>query len=122
MAARAAHPALGGPTRLTSPAAALSLMFSEVPIAVERLALCIRLQRRIGAAHALLHLRRLTAACRRATGNTRDLTTRLVHRLELLDRALAVDRLDVDANSEAERALSFVRFALWRLEEAILRQ
>ena len=101
---------------MSSPVAALSLMFSEVPIAIERLALCLRLQRRIGAAHALLHLRRLAAACVRAGGGARTLATRLDKPLAELDRALAVDRLDESTMIEAERALSFVGFQFWQLE------
>src|SRR6476646_2244539 len=97
-------------------------MFSEVPIAVERLALCLRLQRRIGASHALLHLRRLAAACRRAGGDTKRLVARLDAALAHLDCALAVDRLDERAMTEAERMLSFVGFQLWQLEQAMVRR
>jgi len=119
MASRAAHPALRGPERLSSPVAALSLMFSEVPIAIERLALCLRQQRRIGAAHALLHLRWLAAACFRVIGDERAQPSPLERSLAQLDRAFALDRLDESAMIEAERLLSFVRFQLWQLEQAI---
>jgi hypothetical protein len=91
-------------------------MFSEVPIAIERLAFCLRLQRRVGASHALLHLRRLAAACSRMAGSARALASPLENPLAQLDRAFAVDRLDESAMIEAERLLSFVRFRLWQLE------
>jgi hypothetical protein len=93
-------------------------MFSEVQIATARLALCLRTQRRIGAAHALLHLRRLTAMCLRLAGNdtARQLAADLAHPLKELDDAIAADRLDSNAISAAALRLSFVRFQLWRIE------
>ena len=53
--------------RLTAQEASLALMFDQAPLAIGRLALCLESQRRIGASHALLHLRRLVAACLRLT-------------------------------------------------------
>jgi len=90
-----------------------------VPTATDRLALCLRTQRRIGAAHALLHLRRLAAACLRATAphdEGRDLAATLLHPLEELDEALAADRLEPEAMRRATSRLSFVRFQFWRIE------
>ena len=97
----------------------MALMFSEVPTATDRLALCLRAQRRIGAAHALLHLRRLAAACLRAAvpnDEARDLAATLLHPLKDLDDALAADRLEPDAMLRATSRLSFVRFQFWRIE------
>ena len=102
-------------------------MFGEVPVAIERLALCVRTQRRIGAAHALLHLRRLAAACLRhhvandsaAGTQARHLAMSLAQPLKELDDALAADRLLPGAMDEASMRLSFVGFQLWRLAELI---
>jgi hypothetical protein len=99
-------------------------MFNEVPIAVERLALCLRTQRRIGAAHALLHLRRLVAVWLRpnvsddspAGTEARRLTMSLAQPLKELDDALAADRLESRAIAAATLRLSLVRFHLWRIE------
>jgi hypothetical protein len=99
-------------------------MFGEVPVAVQRLALCVRTQRRIGAAHALLHLRRLAALClrRRVADDTRAgiearlLAMSLAEPLKELDDALAADRLEPRTMSVAELRLSFVRFQFWRLQ------
>jgi len=99
-------------------------MFSEVSIATDRLALCLRTQRRIGAAHALLHLRRLAAACvheneargRRNENDMRRVASALASPFKELDDALAADRLDTRSIAEAEARLSFVRFQLWQLE------
>jgi len=94
-------------------------MFSEVSIATDRLALCLRTQRRIGAAHALLHLRRLAAACLRATSphdEIHRLAITLPQPLKELDDALAADRLDAVAMAAATLRLSFIRFQLWRIE------
>jgi anti-sigma-K factor RskA len=100
-------------------------MFSEVAIATERLALCLHTQRRIGAAHALLHLRRLTAACRRDGADDRHSDTArevqaivagLERPLKDIDDALAADHLLPEAIAAAEARLSFVRFQLWQVE------
>jgi len=99
-------------------------MFDQVPVAVERLALCLESQRRIGASHALLHLRRLAAACLRLTvADDSKAGTELRHGamslaapLKELDDALAADRLDRAAIAAASRQLAFVRFQLDRLE------
>ena len=91
-------------------------MFSEVSIATDRLALCLRTQRRIGAAHAILHLRRLIASCLHEGDTLRPLAATLARPLKALDDALAADRLDARAMAEAEGQLSFVRFQLWVLE------
>lgn len=99
-------------------------MFGEVPVAIERLAVCVRTQRRIGAAHALLHLRRLAAACLRhhMTNDTRTgsearrLAMRLAAPLKELDDALAADRLPPQAMADASLRLSFIGFQLWQLE------
>jgi hypothetical protein len=99
-------------------------MFGEVPIAVERLALCLGTQRRIGAAHALLHLRRLAAVCLRHTvaddstagSEARKVVMTLAQPLGALDDALAADRLAPPAITDATLRLSFIRFQLWRLE------
>jgi hypothetical protein len=110
--ARAGH-------RLTTQEASLALMFSEVSIATDRLALCLRTHRRIGAAHALLHLRRLAAMCLRATSTTeefRQIAMTLTQPLKELDDALAIDRLDPTGMTAAAVRLSFIRFQLWRIE------
>lgn len=95
-------------------------MFSEVPVAVQRLALCLCLQRRIGAAHALLHLRRLAALGRRqadlaARADACDVARALAYPLKELDDALAADHLGAERIAEALRDLSLVTFRLWRL-------
>jgi hypothetical protein len=103
-------------------------MFGEVPTAVARLALCVRTQRRIGATHALLHLRRLAAACLRrniaddtAPGTrARRIAMSLAQPLKEIDDALAATRLAPNAIVETTLKLSFVRFQLWRLQAAIL--
>jgi hypothetical protein len=100
-------------------AAAISLMFSEVSTATDRLALCLRTQRRIGAAHALLHLRHLVAACLRAGDDSRMLASTLARPLKELDDALATDKLDARAMTNAEAGLSMVRFRLWELERLV---
>jgi hypothetical protein len=102
----------------------VALMFGEVPTAVERLALCLWTQRRIGSAHALLHLRRLVALCLRrsvtddsAEGTeTRHIAMALAQPLKELDDALAADRLLPAGVQAATLRLSFVRFQLWRME------
>lgn len=101
-------------------------MFDQVPVAVERLTLCLETQRRIGASHALLHLRRLAAACLRLTVEDFRAETELRHAakslsqpLKELDDALAADRLDGAAVSAATRQLAFIRFQLTRLETLI---
>jgi hypothetical protein len=99
-------------------------MFGEVSVAVQRLALCVRTQRRIGAGHALLHLRRLAALClrhkvaddSRAGVEARRLAMSLAEPLKELDDALAADRLESRTMTIAELRLSFVRFQLWRLQ------
>ena len=96
-------------------------MFNEVPVATDRLALCLRTQRRIGAAHAVLHLRRLASLClheagRQSEEEMRCVASSLARPLKELDDALAADRLEPPAMAAAERNLSFVRFQLWRLE------
>jgi hypothetical protein len=101
-------------------------MFGEVPTAVARLALCVRTQRRIGATHALLHLRRLAAAClRRNIANDSALGTRarriamtLAQPLKEIDDALAADRLTPAAITITMSKLSFVRFQLWYLQRS----
>lgn len=103
-------------------------MFSEVPVAVERLALCVHTQRRIGAAHALLHLRRLAAACLRSaesgdrttTTDSRRRASTLARPLKELDDALAADRLEPRLMVEACQRLSFVRFQFWCLENMLI--
>jgi hypothetical protein len=102
-------------------------MFDQVPVAVERLALCLELQRRIGASHALLHLRRLAAVCLRLTiaddsrtgSDLRHAAMSLAPPLKELDDALAAERLDRAAVAAATRQLAFVRFQLARLEALI---
>jgi len=99
-------------------------MFDQVPVAVDRLALCLETQRRIGASHALLHLRRLAAACLRFTvADDSAIGTQLRHAamslaepLEELDAALAADRLDRAAIAAATHQLAFIRSQLSRLE------
>ena len=99
-------------------------MFNEVSIATERLALCLRLQRRIGAAHAMLHLRRVAAACLRENVRSGQhdedemcrVAAALARPLKELDDALAADRLDPRGIADAEARLSYIRFQLWRLE------
>jgi hypothetical protein len=93
-------------------------MFSEVPTATDRLALCLRTQRRIGVAHALLHV---VAACLRAGDDSRMLASTLARPLKELDDALATDRLDARAMAKAEAGLSMVRFRLWELERLVRR-
>ena len=96
-------------------------MFGEVSIATDRLALCLRTHRRIGAAHALLHLRRLAAACLRATSPDDEihaLATTLTQPLKELDDALAADRLDAASMAAAAVRLSFIRFQFWRIESS----
>jgi hypothetical protein len=98
-------------------------MFDQVPLAVERLAVCLDTQRRIGASHALLHLRRLAAVCLRVTvaddsvsgTELRRAAMSLARPLEELDEALAVDRLDQAAISAATAQLRFVGLQLARL-------
>lgn len=98
-------------------------MFSEVPIAVARLALCLRAQRRVGSMHALLHLRRLTAACLRRNlvddsrmgTAVRRLAMSLAQPLKAIDDALAADRLSPSLIAETTLRLSFLRFQLWQL-------
>jgi hypothetical protein len=98
-------------------------MFGEVPMAVARLALCLRTQRRIGATHALLHLRRLAATCvrqnlvddSRAGTAARRMAMTLAQPLKEIDEALAADRLSAPAIAEMSLRLSFVRFQLWQL-------
>lgn len=105
--------------RLTTQDASLALMFSEVSIATDRLALCLRTQRRIGSSHALLHLRRLASVCLRATLADDELhciARSLAQPLKELDDALAADRLEVKAMAAASERLSFIRFQLWRIE------
>src|SRR4029079_16978750 len=109
--------------RLTAQEASLALMFDQVPVAVERLAVCLETQRRIGASHALLHLRRLAAVCLRVTiaddsvsgTELRRAAMSLARPLEELDEALAVDRLDDAAISAATEQLRLVRKQLARL-------
>jgi hypothetical protein len=117
MEARAADAAVRRRAAVSVQGAAIALMFSEVPMATDRLALCLRTQRRIGAAHALLHFRRLVASCLREEGEARRVASALAQPLEELDDALAADRLDAEAMRDAERALSFVRFQLWWIEQ-----
>jgi hypothetical protein len=104
---------------LTSKAAAISLMFSEVPTATDRLALCLRTQRRIGAAHALLHLRHLVAACHRAGPESRMLASTLARPLKELDDALANDRLNALGMAKAEADLSMIHFRIWELDRLV---
>ena len=109
--------------RLTAQEASLALMFDQVPVAVERLAICLETQRRIGASHALMHLRRLAATCLRLTvaddsrsgTELRRVAMSLAQPLKELDDALAADRLDHAAISAATRQLGFIRFQLGRL-------
>jgi hypothetical protein len=99
-------------------------MFGEVPIAVARLSLCVRTQRRIGATHALLHLRRLAATCLRyrlvddSRGGkaARRIAMSLAQPLKEIDDALVSDRPSPVAISQTTLKLSFVRFQLWQLE------
>jgi len=99
-------------------------MFDQVPVAVERLALCLETQRRIGASHALLHLRRLAAACLRLTvaddstigSELRHAAMSLAQPLKELDDALAADRLDRATISAATQQLAFIRFQLGRIQ------
>jgi hypothetical protein len=123
--ARAFAPPVGA--RLTTDEASLASLFGEVPTAVERLALCIWTQRRIGSAHALLHLRRLAAVCLRRSvtddtvegTETRRVAMALAQPLKELDDALAADRLHPSGVEAATLQLSFVRFQLWRLERLL---
>jgi hypothetical protein len=94
-------------------------MFSEVPTATDRLALCLHTQRRIGAAHALLHLRHLVAACLRAGDESRTLASTLTRPMKELDDAIATDKLDARAMAKAETDLSMVCFRLWELERLV---
>jgi hypothetical protein len=102
-------------------------MFDQVPVAVERLSLCLETQRRIGASHALLHLRRLAAACLRLTvaddsragTELRHTAMSLAQPLKELDDALAADRLDRATISDATEQLAFIRFQLGRLETLV---
>lgn len=99
-------------------------MFGQVPVAVERLALCLETQRRIGASHALMHLRRLIAVClrlsvaddSRAGAELRHGAMSLAQPLKDLDDALAADRLDRGAVLIAAQQLAFIRLQLERLE------
>ena len=99
-------------------------MFDQVPVAIDRLTLCLEMQRRIGASHALLHLRRLTAACLRLTvaddstigSELRHTAMSLAQPLKELDDALAADRLDRSTISIAIRHLAFIRFQLGRIQ------
>ena len=103
-------------------------MFDQVPVAVERLALCLETQRRIGASHALLHLRRIAAVCLRLTvvddsrfgTEVRYTAMSLAQPLKDLDDALAADRLDRGAISIAREQLTSIRFQLGRLESAVM--
>ena len=103
-------------------------MFDQVPVAVERLTLCLETQRRIGASHALLHLRRLAAACLRLTvaddsrtgTELRHAAMSLAQPLKGLDDALAADRLDRATISAATEQLAFIRFQLGRLETLVI--
>lgn len=95
-------------------------MFSEVTAAVERLSLCLCLQRRIGASHALLHLRRLAALVQRHCGSeakpeAREIARALARPLKELDDALAADHLAPGTISDALLRLSFVTFRFWQL-------
>ena len=102
-------------------------MFDQVPVAVERLTVCLETQRRIGALHALLHLRRLAAVCLRLTiaddsmagTELRHAAMSLAQPLKELDDALAADRLDHAAVAAATRQLGFIRFELARLEALV---
>ena len=108
---------------LTTQEASLALMFDQVPVALERLALCLEKQRRIGATHALLHLRRLAAACLRLTvaddsragTDLRRTAMSLAQPLKELDDALAADCLDQAAIAAATQQLTFIRLQLGRL-------
>jgi hypothetical protein len=97
-------------------------MFSGVPIATERLALCLRTQRRIGSAHALEHLRALTAAMHAISDPLADqlaidaLLELVDAGLEAIALAVAADRLDAPSTARAEAELSAARFRLWELE------
>ena len=114
--------------RITTREASLILMFGEVPVAVERLAMCVHTHRRIGASHALLHLRRLVAACLRhhltndSTPGTeaRRLAMTLAQPLKELDDALAADRLLPNMVGESLLRLSLVGFRLWQLEQLLV--
>ena len=102
-------------------------MFDQVPVAVERLALCLEMQRRIGASHALLHLRRLAAVCLRLTVADDSLTgtefrrtaMSLAQPLKELDDALAADRLERGVVSAATQQLAFIQLQLARLEALV---
>jgi hypothetical protein len=104
-------------------------MFDQVPVAIERLTLCLEMQRRIGASHALLHLRRLAAACLRLTvaddsavgSELRHAAMSLAQPLKDLDDALAADRLNRGAIIAATKHLAFIRLQLDRLERISLR-
>jgi hypothetical protein len=103
-------------------------MFDQVPVAVERLALCLETQRRFGASHALLHLRRIAAFCLRATvvddsrfgTEIRHTAMALAQPLKDLDDALAADRLDRAAISMAREQLTSIRLQLARLQAVIV--
>ena len=103
-------------------------MFDQVPVAVERLAVCLETQRRIGASHALLHLRRVAMACHRlavaddSTDGTelRYAAMSLAQPLKELDDALAADRLDRAAILTATQQLAFIRLQLARLETFVV--
>lgn len=113
--------------RLTAQEASLALMFDQAPLAIGRLALCLESQRRIGASHALLHLRRLVAACLRLTvaddstagTEVRRTAMSMAQPLKEVDDALAADRLDQIAIATATRQLAFIRFQLGRLETLV---
>jgi hypothetical protein len=114
--------------RLTAQEASLALMFDQVPVAVERLALCLETQRRVGASHALLHLRRIAAVCLRLTvaddskfgTELRHAAMSLAQPLKDLDDALAADRLDRGAISIAREQLTSIRFQLARLQAVVV--
>lgn len=102
-------------------------MFDQVPVAVERLALCLETQRRIGASHTLLHLRRLVAACLRLTtveeaggGELRRAASSLARPLKELDDALAADRLEHAAILTATQQLAFIQLQLGRLAASVV--
>jgi hypothetical protein len=103
-------------------------MFDQVPVAVERLALCLETQRRIGASHALLHLRRIAAFCLRLTvvddsrlgTEVRYTAMSLAQPLKDLDDALAADRLDRAAISVAREQLTSIRLQLARLQAVVV--
>ena len=103
-------------------------MFDQVPVAVERLALCLETQRRVGASHALLHLRRIAAVCLRLTvaddskfgTELRHAAMSLAQPLKDLDDALAADRLDHGAIPIAREQLTSIRFQLARLQAVVV--